>query len=184
MANKNSMLENITEKINNIILKQHKVVKVLILLIPVIFFSYCYTKLVTKNERLYNKNAELIFLENEHKNIVSNNNFVMELEKNKNHLINLIKSIEERNTILYDNFKKYQWNQIDNIVANNFIKTRIYMKNESEILLYGTEDFLDIFNKIENYESLYPKYKIDFFKYDGYDKNYKFRLSNIEKDVK
>ena len=56
------------------------------------------------------------------------------------------------------------------------------MKNNNEILLYGNENFLDILNKINQFEIKYPKYNFDFFKYDGYDKSYKFKIVNIEKE--
>lgn len=175
-------LFKLIDKTNLFLNKLNKFFIILFLLIPIVLFSCLFKNLYYKNNSLFVKNKELIFLENEYKNIVSSNEFVLELEKSNNYLKTITEEIDAKNNILYDNFKRYKWENIDSVVADNFKNTKIYMNNKNEILLYGNENFLDILYKISEFEIKYPKYNFDFFTYDGYDKSYKFRINNLEKD--
>lgn len=175
-------MNKIINQINNKLNKLNIAFKIVFLFIPIIFCVFIFNKLYIKNNVLSSKSKELLFLEGEYNSIVKNNSFVIELEESNKKLKSINEEIEAKNNILYDNFKKYQWNNIDSIVSDNFINSKIYMKNNNEILLYGNENFLDILYKVSDFEVKYPKYNFDFFKYDGYDKSYKFKIVNIEKE--
>lgn len=170
--------------ISNSFKKAYPSYKFLVIVIPIYMSLLGIYSIYSYNNQVKELNTKLISLEKEYLNIMNKNPLIQEFEKYKSELNLLSVELELWNKKLKEFKELYDWDLLNqDLISKTFGgNSFIFLKDDKELLLYGNDDFLTILNGLKMFEKKYPKYNINFVKYNGYDKSFKIKILNIQEN--